>query len=153
MGLFRIFIDTEFTNLSDIGLISLALVTEDGDEFYGVVDDFDHEECGDFTREHVLPRLVSEPEAVMPRPQLRAAVRDWLEQFKDRRPCLCYDDFVDFTLYRELVETEVPPWLLSENIWRNINAEKRRQFLSESGLQDHHALNDARANRSSYGRV
>ena len=150
MGLFRIFIDTEFTNLSDIGLISIALVSDEGDEFYRVVNDFDREECGDFTKQYVLPQLMDEPGAMMPRAQLRGELRAWLEQFKDRRPCLCYDDFADFALYRELVEADVPPWLMSENIWQKIDAERRQQFWSESGLQEHHALNDAKANRVSY---
>lgn len=53
----RIFIDTEFTDLVDLDLISIGLVAESGAEFYGERSDFDREKCNDFGKEFVLPQL------------------------------------------------------------------------------------------------
>lgn len=54
-----IFLDTEFTQLDfEAKLISVGLVSEDGGEFYAeLADTYQVKECGDFTREVVLPLL------------------------------------------------------------------------------------------------
>ena len=51
----RIFADTEFTDFIDCDLISIALVAEDGHEFYAERTDFDHHACSAFVREAILP--------------------------------------------------------------------------------------------------
>ncbi|WP_426356268.1 hypothetical protein ACP26O_00100 [Burkholderia sp. R-40] len=51
----RIFVDTEFTDFIDCDLISIALVAEDGHEFYAERTDFDHHACSAFVREAILP--------------------------------------------------------------------------------------------------
>lgn len=52
-----IFIDTEFTDFVQIDLISIALVTEDGREFYAERNDYRREDCIDFVRAAVVPML------------------------------------------------------------------------------------------------
>ncbi len=55
----KLFLDCEFTQLSPAAkLISLALVAEDGSEFYAELPDSWHmEDCSDFVVEIVLPQL------------------------------------------------------------------------------------------------
>lgn len=52
-----VFLDTEFTRMDRPNLISLALVTEDGLEFYAERTDYDPRQCSEFVRERVLPQL------------------------------------------------------------------------------------------------
>ena len=53
----RYFIDTEYTDFRHCQLVSLAIVGENGDEFYGERIDFDLARCSDFVRKVVLPQL------------------------------------------------------------------------------------------------
>lgn len=55
----KIFLDCEFTQLNrDSKLISLALVSESGREFYvELIDTYLVEDCSDFVIQNVLPQL------------------------------------------------------------------------------------------------
>jgi hypothetical protein len=55
----KLFFDCEFTQLNQsTKLISLALVSESGDEFYvELTDTYQVEDCSDFVIENVLPQL------------------------------------------------------------------------------------------------
>jgi hypothetical protein len=59
----RYFVDTEFNEeTSEVGLISLGIVAEDGREFYGVNRDYigdtpEVESCNDWVKTNVLPQL------------------------------------------------------------------------------------------------
>lgn len=55
----RLFLDCEFTQLNQYTkLISLALVSEAGDEFYAeLTDTYQIEDCSDFVIQNVLPQL------------------------------------------------------------------------------------------------
>lgn len=55
----RLFLDCEFSQLSAAAkLISLALVAEDGREFYvELLEAWQEEDCSDFVKEIVLPQL------------------------------------------------------------------------------------------------
>ena len=50
-----IFLDTEFTAFMRPDLISIALVSEDGREFYAERTDYRQADCSDFVRATVLP--------------------------------------------------------------------------------------------------
>ncbi|CAB3809093.1 hypothetical protein LMG28614_06950 [Paraburkholderia ultramafica] len=41
----RVFVDTEFTDFIDCELVSIALVADDGREFYGERSDYDRARC------------------------------------------------------------------------------------------------------------
>ena len=55
----RLFLDSEFTRLTaQAKLISLALVGQDGREFYmEVIDAWREEDCSEFVKEIVRPQL------------------------------------------------------------------------------------------------
>lgn len=62
----KLFLDCEFTQLNkDTKLISLALVTETGDEFYvELTDTYAIEDCSEFVVQHVLPQLDTQTHGV-----------------------------------------------------------------------------------------
>ena len=74
-----IFLDTEFTDFARPDLISLALVSEDGREFYAERTDYRKDDCSDFVRETVLPLLGRVLGAACSRPELTRRVRQWFE--------------------------------------------------------------------------
>lgn len=52
-----VFLDTEFTDLDSPRLISIGLVAQDGQQFYGELTDWKLQECSSFVIEAVLPHL------------------------------------------------------------------------------------------------
>ncbi|EOV0931918.1 hypothetical protein ACOLSI_000259 [Pseudomonas aeruginosa] len=79
----RLFLDCEFTELSEHAkLISLALVAQDGREFYvEVVDAWREEDCSEFVKEIVLPQLWG-GEHALPIIEARAALLTFLVSFE-----------------------------------------------------------------------
>lgn len=74
----RYFLDTEFIETErTVELVSIAVVAEDGREFYGVSTEFDPALAGDWVRANVLPLL--EPRdhpAWLPRAAILELLRD-----------------------------------------------------------------------------
>jgi len=79
----RLFLDFEFTQLNrDTKLISLALVSEAGDDFYvELTDTYRVEDCSDFVIENVLPQL-NLPHYGMSLVEAQAALRIFLGSFE-----------------------------------------------------------------------
>jgi hypothetical protein len=149
-----IFIDTEFLDSVDMGMISIALVAQIDEEFYGERNDFDLTKSpwSDFVKAEVKPHLGLDPTRSMMRDTLRDEVRTWLEQFKDVKPrlCVCYDFIGDMALLTELFDGEMPDWPESKNVYQYIDRVERERFFKQTEFPPHHALNDARANLCSY---
>ena len=72
-----VFLDTEFTDFVRPDLISIALVAEDGREFYAERDDYCHADCSDFVRQAVQPLLGRMPGVACSRSELSDRVREW----------------------------------------------------------------------------
>ena len=81
----KIFIDTEFTGLETMDLISIGLVSEDGREFYAERNDFDVGICNEFVRSNVLPILRAPSAAVMSYNEMKIAVQAWLAPYRHRQ--------------------------------------------------------------------
>jgi 3' exoribonuclease, RNase T-like len=61
----KIFLDTEFTGLhQNTSLISLALVAENGQEFYAECTDYDKSQINPWLEEHVLAKLTIQTEGI-----------------------------------------------------------------------------------------
>ena len=73
----RVYLDTEFTKFARPQLISVALVAESGQEFYGESTDFVRVQCSDFVVENVLP-LLQGGEVAASLADLRGKLVDWL---------------------------------------------------------------------------
>lgn len=78
-----VFLDTEFTNFTKPDLISLALVTEDGHEFYAERTDYNSDDCSDFVQKTVQPLLGRVPGAACTREQFTERLRRWLQQLPE----------------------------------------------------------------------
>ena len=78
-----VFLDTEFTDFTRPDLISLALVSEDGREFYAERTDYYTTRCSDFVKETVLPLLGRVPGAACTQKESTDRVRDWLKQLPE----------------------------------------------------------------------
>jgi hypothetical protein len=79
----KLFLDCEFTQLNkDTKLISLALVTETGDEFYvELTDTYAIEDCSEFVVHHVLPQLDKQTHGV-PLIEAQQALKMFLDRFE-----------------------------------------------------------------------
>lgn len=147
----RYFLDTEFTDFNSPQLISLAIVGEDGREFYAEVSDFDRALCSDFVRQTVLPQLGNPHGRAMPFHQVRRELLAWLAQVPVKpRPVLCFDYDDDLKLVEHLIGGPLPKGWKTENVYNWINDLEKERFFMDSGLSDHHALHDARANEYAF---
>jgi len=143
----NIFIDTEFTNLLNPRLLSIALVAESGEEFYGETP-YDAKECSEFVREVVLPLLDCGPNILMSDDELFRRLNDWLRLVKPRNEniVICYDSPIDWALLSEALNGQLPTWCVPRLVDDLISEPLRYNYFNQSGQPEHHALNDARAN-------
>ncbi|WP_081077747.1 3'-5' exoribonuclease [Burkholderia stagnalis] len=145
----RVFIDTEFTNFDSPSLVSLALVAEDGHEFYVELTDYLVDDCTDFVRTIVVPQL-GNPDRVMSSLEAARELTCWMNELRQRRekPVLCYDHPIDIELLVRLLGKRPAGWQL-QNVSARLDVSERGRYLEQSGRQ-HHALFDARANCTSF---
>lgn len=147
-----VFLDTEFTNFAKHGLISLALVAEDGCEFYAERTDYRHEDCSDFVRQEVLPLLGRVPGAACTKPELTERLRTWFECLPEPAT-LVFDFEGDWLLLADAwlgtSHRQAPPnvgdklSLASHTITHPV-FEKALYAAYSDDWPQHHALADAR---------
>jgi hypothetical protein len=146
----RYFLDTEFTSFDDCQLISLAIVGEDGREFYAECSNFEHSLCSDFVKATVLPQLGQFPGRSMPFLQIRQELTEWLSAIPIKpKPVLCVDFVGDLTLLSHVVGGELPRGWKEELVAGRIDQERLENYFEAHGGA-HHALHDARANALAY---
>jgi 3' exoribonuclease, RNase T-like len=146
-----IFIDTEFTDFQNPELISIGLVTEDGQhEFYAELP-VDYGKCNDFVLAIVLPQLSRGPGVQRDTEELKIGLKSWIAQFSYKAPItICYDYDGDWTLFCKAIGNDLPIWLSGQNIYPYVDQTALQMFFIENRMNDHHALNDAKANRHAY---
>lgn len=150
MPALMVFIDCEFTDFIDIDLISIALVCEDGREFYAERTDFRLDECSDFVRVAVLPLLGQVPEAAMTRKELEVKLRGWLSELPE--VVIACDSNHDRDLFVDAVDYQLTPNVVGWIGLDGFSDEEAEAFYNastayhdEPGHPWHHALHDARA--------
>jgi len=142
----RIFVDCEFSDFIQCDLISIALVADDGREFYGERSDYDRASCSEFVRAAVLPQLGQNPGCVFTREALRAALVAWLAQLdSESERLLCFDWFGDWELLCDLLDGPPPGWQ-AINVGGLLDRHRSEDYYRLHGAPRHHALHDARAN-------
>ena len=150
-----IFFDTEFTELGvDPRLISIGMIAEDGQTFYAeLTDTYTQADCSHFAVEAVLPHLEG-GKARMTMSELTLQLSNWLKAFKQPVILVCDSLAWDWMWIQEIfypIETwpvnldGKPKIIRCEPIF---NAAVEAAF--SSGLRRHHALDDAKANRSGW---
>ena len=145
-----LFLDTEFTGLmSEPNLISIALVSEDGREFYAeLTDTWEMEECDPFVQEQVLP-LLEGGKFQMTWDELTERLPEWIVAFG--RPVRIATDAVaaDWEWIQKICYAANSwPTNLSHQplaLPSGVEAfEKERERCYASGMRRHHALDDAK---------
>jgi len=144
-----VFIDTEFTDFFDPQLISIGLAASTGEEFYAEVP-YQYEKCSAFVREVVVPLLSHND--LCPYDELHLRLREWLKIIKGEENILvCYDSDYDRALFVKAFGNILPAFVEFRHIGdRNINELLRYEFHVKNKLPEHHALNDALANRYAF---
>lgn len=147
----KIFLDCEFTQLNqDSKLISLALVSESGEEFYvELTDTYSVEDCSDFVIQNVLPRLDSlhHGQSLV---EAQASLRRFLIGFDEELEVCSDAPHWDWGFFCDLACADWQPWPAQvvnqptnlTSLFDQVNAEALEQV--ELSDLPHHALLDAR---------
>ena len=150
-----VFLDNGVTNFEQPKLISLALVAEDGREFYAERNDFREADCSDFIQENALPLLGRVPSSSCSRSELMRRLRAWLDNLEEPATLL-FNYLGDWLLMQQACG--------GDNLQTNIGDKLQlgesaichpyfEQAQNEAFTQDwppHHALADARALKAGY---
>ena len=143
----RIFLDTEFTDFINIDLISIAMVSEDGQhEFYAERNDYRDDFCNAFVRVAVLPLLGTLPRMVVNRDELALNLREWFDTLPPWF-ILLSEHGVDYELLMDALDGKRPENLASIEGAEAINYDEVCRYHAEPNQPWHHALHDARALR------
>lgn len=146
------FLDTEFSDFIDCDLISVALVSADGEhEFYGERTDFNRAFCSDFVRAAVLVHLCKFPEAICEKDQLAERLRLWLKALPFNIT-IAYDYQMDYELLYDLLDGDLPTNITG---YYNLRPLIDKPAFNKAvcayhvvpGQPWHHALHDVRAQR------
>jgi hypothetical protein len=148
----KIFLDCEFTQLNqDSKLISLALVSESGEEFYvELTDTYSVEDCSDFVIQNVLPQL--DPlRCGQPLSEAQVSLRRFLGSFAEELEVCSDAPHWDWSFFCDLADADHQPWPIQVMnqptnltiLFNQVNAEALEQV--ELCDLPHHALLDARA--------
>lgn len=152
-----IFFDTEFSDLCiDSRLISIGLIAEDGKRtFYAeLADTYQPKDCGEFTRLTVLPLLEGGDVRLSMR-ELGECLLAWVESFGEPVTLACDSLAWDWPWIKEIFgKPDIWPTNLARNpLLLTINYLNDYDRFIEAvenafgDLRQHHALDDAKANR------
>lgn len=153
-----VFLDTEFTKFNYPDLISLALVAEDGQEFYAERTDYRKNECSAFVHETVLPLLGRVPGAACTSKELTDRVRAWFAAFPEPATVI-FDYDTDWHLLAVAMlgrpqktppaDFATPLYLDSHTISHPLFEQAQNRTYTPD-WPPHHALADARALMAGY---
>ena len=176
----KIFFDTEFTGLhQNTTLISIGLITEDGQTFYAELTDYDSDQIDDWLQENVIShlRLHQNPENMATAwalgngsVEVKAAsnaianlLARWLEQFDIAEmwsDTLAYDWVLFCQLYGHALNIPKNIYYIPFDIAtlmkiNNIDPDINREEFAEMGgkIAKHNALWDARIIKACYERL
>lgn len=147
----KVFLDCEFTQLNQYSkLISLALVSESGQEFYvELTDTYSVEDCSDFVIQYVLPQLEL-PRFGQSLVETQDSLRRFLGGFAEELEVCSDAPHWDWGFFCDLACADHQPWpvqVVSQptnltSLFNQVNAEALEQV--ELCELPHHALLDAR---------
>ena len=177
----KIFMDTEFTGLhQNSTLISIGLVSEYGDKFYGELNDYDENQVDEWLRENVIDNLLQENsesryndihivKCTGDNNAVRNKMNDWFEQIMKSHnenvievwgDCLAYDWVLFNQMYGHSCNTPHFIYYIPFDICTlfkliGIDPDINREEFSKynSNTNKHNALHDAEVIRSCFDRL
>ena len=161
----RIFLDTEFTQFRDGQLLSLGLVTDDGDELYVEVADLTRQaQASDFCKDVVITQFGLVPgAAVRDDAAVGARVANWLGSF-EHPVAISYDHKLDWRFFESSLRAAGQWQALASKLRAEDvagvaapgtpgEAAQNAVFDASNSPSRHHALVDARALRAAWLRA
>jgi hypothetical protein len=152
------FLDTEFSeDGKTIDLISLAVVSDDGREYYWESEEFAHGRCNDWVKANVLPHLRGGSFATsrsVIASELAHAVLENDEQPEFWAYYADYDWVALCQLFGTMMDlpTGFPMYCRDLKQLMDERGVAKTQLPAQAGTE-HNALNDARWNRDAYHRI
>lgn len=149
-----VFLDTEFTDFARPDLLSLALVAEDGQEFYAERTDYQQSECSGFVKDTVLPLFGRVPGAACDSAEMALRLRTWFDALPEAAT-IVFDYYADWDLLVGATPGR-PPANCATQLYLNGYAithpifEQAQNLTYTQAWPPHHALADARALRAGY---
>lgn len=143
-----IFLDTEYTDSLNCDLISIGMVSEDGQhELYLERSDYERQWCNSFVHAAVIPQLETAGTA-LDRKQMEAQLAKWFVTLPHSITIAC-DSFTDWELLLDALGDARPPNLigrydLREHVDSSVFNHAVVRYHERNGPW-HHALHDARA--------
>ena len=175
---FRVHIDTEFTDFINCDLLSIGMVAQNGQQFYGENAEHIKSWASDWVKENIYPMLDFATFGKT-RTELSVSAWEWLNDLPCVSVIITYDYKTDMTLLNDLFGGDKHPKITAdENLYNNIYYDvdqmvlamggssatydsiveevknvfetKFFEYLQTHNLQQHNALADARANKFAY---
>lgn len=146
-----LFLDTEFTSFEDPALISIGMVSQDGQfQFYSEVCDYDRSSESEFVRTTVLPLLSGENETLQ---SLKTSISNWFETLPRSVMVACDSDFdrkLFSSLFDKLPENfngfiDLSPFISDTFYHKAVEA-----YHKDPQKPWHHAFHDACAHRAGW---
>ncbi|MDE1712006.1 3'-5' exoribonuclease (plasmid) [Chromobacterium amazonense] len=149
-----IFLDTEYTNMTERDLVSLAMVSEDGkQEIYIEIEDFPQERCSSFVERSVLPYLGQQPVHSVKLSELSQVLALWFAELP-RSVFIGCDSIYDWEILIDILQNQRPVNLKGRVDLRPLIDSAEFHRAVENYHCDtkpwHHALHDARAHRTGW---
>ena len=147
----RLFLDTEFTSPETKQLISVGIISEDGQHsFYAELNDYDESLCNRFVRENVLPRLEHKG---MSRDKLARILHEWFATLP-RRVFFSCDSYTDVKLVLDILGERprnlIENWLDLRSLIDTTVYHNAVEAYHTQNKPWHHALHDAAAHRTGW---
>lgn len=144
----RYFIDTEFSEDGrTIELISIALVSESGKEYYAVSSDFDTDQVNDWVKSNVLPHLPPKSEW-----KPKSVIVQEIKEFIGEDNPIFYGYYADYDwvvfcqLFGAMINLPDGYPMYCRDLQQTVD-ELGRPRLPDQKETEHDALHDARWNR------
>jgi hypothetical protein len=150
----RFFLDSEFyEDGKTIDLISIALLAEDGREFYAVNREAQLHRVSDWVRENVLPHLPPYGPKWEPRQVIARRLRDFINDSKGKPEFWAYYGDYDWVVFCQLFGTmkDLPRgWPMFCMDLKQLSVDVGSPKHPKQKKDVHNALADARWNRDLY---
>ncbi len=154
-----IFLDTEFTDFTNCDLISIGMVSTGGHELYFERNDYEQKWSSEFVRANIVPMLGKQGVRVGSKEECAQAVREFFAGLPYEKIVVVVDYYQDLHLLADLLDNDYGPKYAGaaylQNLFDHYEAARAcllaaEDFFAEQNVLQHHALDDAKANRAGW---